>query len=74
MEGVILNADCRLALKEMPDACVDMCMTSPPYWAQRNYGVDGQLGLEPTPEEYIAHLCDVFDEVKRVLKTPTQDP
>ena len=68
MEGVILNADCLVALKAMPDSCVDMCMTSPPYWAQRDYGVDGQLGLESTPEEYVARLCDVFDEVKRVLR------
>jgi DNA modification methylase len=68
MDGVILNADCLVALKAMPDACVDMCMTSPPYYMQRNYNVEGQLGWEPTPQEYIARLCDIFDEVKRVLK------
>jgi len=43
-------------------------MTSPPYWQLRDYGVKGQLGLEPTFSEYIQKLCDVFDEVKRVLK------
>jgi DNA modification methylase len=43
-------------------------MTSPPYWALRDYGVDGQLGLEPTFDEYINKLCNVFDEVKRVLR------
>ncbi len=45
-----------------------MCITSPPYWALRDYGVEGQLGLEPTFQEYITKLCDIFDEVKRVLK------
>jgi site-specific DNA-methyltransferase (adenine-specific) len=125
MDGVILNANCLVALKAMPDRCVDMCLTSPPYWALRDYGTEGQiwdgdaacqhqwadtntrmhngrgdaqkgakyseqepipdrlisyaschkcgawkgpLGLEPTPELYIKHLCDIFDEVKRVLK------
>lgn len=55
-------------LKSLPDECVDMVMTSPPYWALRDYGVEGQLGLEPTFEEYIQKLCDIFDEAKRVLK------
>jgi site-specific DNA-methyltransferase (cytosine-N4-specific) len=125
MNGVIANADCLLVLKDMPDACVDMCMTSPPYWAQRDYGTEyqvwggraecthqwnvtntsmhngrgdcqkkalysdqepipdkrisyascvkcgawkGSLGLEPNPKMFIEHLCDIFDEVKRVLK------
>jgi site-specific DNA-methyltransferase (adenine-specific) len=45
-----------------------MVVTSPPYWNLRDYGVEGQLGLEPTFEEYIRKLCDIFDEVKRVLK------
>jgi len=68
-EGVkIINSDCLVALKEMPDESVDMVMTSPPYWALRDYGVEGQLGLEPTFTEYITKLCDIFDEVKRVLK------
>ena len=43
-------------------------MTSPPYWALRDYGVEGQLGLEPTFNQYISNLCDIFDEVKRVLR------
>jgi len=55
-------------MKELPDESVDMVMTSPPYWALRDYGVEGQLGLEPTFQEYINKLCDIFDEVKRVLK------
>jgi DNA modification methylase len=47
---------------------VDCCVTSPPYWGLRDYGVSGQLGLEKTPEEYVAKMVEVFGEVKRVLK------
>jgi len=64
----IYNMDVMKALKKMPDKSVDMQITSPPYWALRDYGVEGQLGLEPTFDEYINKLCDIFDEVKRVLK------
>jgi site-specific DNA-methyltransferase (adenine-specific) len=55
-------------LKKLPDSSIDCCVTSPPYWALRDYGMQGQLGLEQTFQEYIARLCDVFDEIKRVLK------
>ena len=55
-------------LKTFPDESIDMCITSPPYWGLRDYGVDGQLGLEPDFNDYINNLCDIFDEVKRVLK------
>jgi DNA modification methylase len=65
-----LQGDCLEVLKTLPDNSVDCVMTSPPYWALRDYGVEGQLGLEPTFQEYINKLCDIFDEVKRVL-TPT---
>jgi len=44
-------------------------VTSPPYWGLRDYGVAGQLGLENTPEEYVARMVEVFHEVRRVLKT-----
>jgi len=64
----IICGDCLEVLKTLPDESIDMCMTSPPYWALRDYGVKGQLGLEPTFQEYITKLCDIFDEVKRVLK------
>jgi len=68
-KGVKLyNEDCLTVLKEMPANSIDMVITSPPYWALRDYGVDGQLGLEPTFQEYINKLCDIFDEVKRILK------
>ncbi len=66
--NIILNGDCLTIIKELPDNSINMCMTSPPYWALRDYGVEGQLGLEPTFQEYIRKLCDIFDEVKRVLK------
>ena len=57
-------------LKTLQDNSVDCCITSPPYYQLRDYGVfDGQIGLEPTPEEYIEKLVTVFKEVKRVLKS-----
>lgn len=68
MKNTILQGDSLEVLKTLPDQCVNMCMTSPPYWALRDYGVDGQLGLEPRFQEYIDNLCNIFDEVKRVLK------
>ena len=52
----------------MPDNSVDCCVTSPPYWALRNYGMTDQIGMEDTPELYVQSLVKVFDEVKRVLK------
>jgi len=64
----IINGDSLSVLKELPEKSINMCMTSPPYWALRDYGVEGQLGLEPTFEQYISDLCNIFDEVKRVLR------
>lgn len=55
-------------LKTFPDESVDCVITSPPYWGLRDYNVAGQLGLEKTPEEYVAKMTEVFREVKRVLK------
>ena len=60
--------DCLDVLTTFPDESIDMCITSPPYWGLRDYGVDNQLVLEETPEEFVDKLCDVFDEFKRVLK------
>jgi len=68
MKNIILQGDALTKLKELPEKSINCCMTSPPYWALRDYGVDGQLGLEPTFDEYISNLCDIFDEVKRVLR------
>lgn len=52
----------------LPDGCVHTVVTSPPYWNLRDYGVAGQLGLERTPEEYIAKMVEVFRQVRRVLR------
>jgi len=62
----VIHADAReLPLK---DECVQCVVTSPPYWGLRDYGVEGQIGLERTPEEYVSTMVDVFREVWRVLK------
>jgi DNA modification methylase len=65
---MILHGDCLEKLKELDENSVDCCVTSPPYWGLRDYGVEGQLGLEKTPEEFVSRIVDVFREVKRVLK------
>jgi DNA modification methylase len=64
----IICGDCLEVLKTLPDESVNCCITSPPYWGLRDYGVDGQLGLEKTPEEYVAHIVEVLREVRRVLR------
>ena len=64
----IYKIDCLKGLKRLPDNYVQCCMTSPPYWRLRDYGVKGQLGLEDTPELYVVALVEVFEEVRRVLK------
>ncbi len=67
-ESKIINGDCLDKLKTLDAESVQCCVTSPPYWGLRDYGVEGQLGLEKTPEEYVAKMVDVFREVKRVLR------
>ena len=64
----IYQGDSLDVLKTFEDNSVDCCVTSPPYYALRDYGVDGQIGLEETPEKYIERLTEVFMEVHRVLK------
>lgn len=64
----IYEGDCLTFLKQMPDNFIDCCVTSPPYYGLRDYGVDGQIGLEETPEQYVQKLVEIFREVKRVLK------
>src|ERR1700689_3286645 len=64
----IFNGDCLEVLRTLPDESVHCCVTSPPYWGLRDYGTAVQLGLERTPEEYIAQMVTVFAEVKRVLR------
>ena len=65
---MILVGDVRQRLAELPDSSVQCVVTSPPYWGLRDYGHDGQIGLEQTPEEYVAEMVAVFREVHRVLK------
>ena len=64
----ILVGDVRTRLTEIPDDSIQSCITSPPYWGLRDYGQDGQIGLEQTPDDYVAKMVDVFREVRRVLK------
>ena len=64
----IIPGDCIEGLRTLPDASVHCCMTSPPYWGLRNYNCDGQIGLESTPEAYVARMVEVFREVRRVLR------
>lgn len=64
----ILVGDCIDMMRTLPDQSVQTCITSPPYFGLRDYGVDGQIGLEQTPAEFIARLVDVFREVRRVLR------
>lgn len=68
MIDTILRGDVRSCLKQLEDGSVQCVITSPPYWGLRDYGCDGQIGLEPTPEAYVADLVEVFREVKRVLR------
>ena len=56
------------ALRQIPDDVVQCCVTSPPYWGLRDYGIEGQIGLEKTPEEYVAKMVEIFREVRRVLR------
>jgi DNA modification methylase len=64
----ILTGDCRETIQTLPDQSVQCVVTSPPYWGLRDYGVDGQLGLERTPDEYVTAMVEVFREVRRVLR------
>ncbi len=77
MTITLLHGDCRDVLKTLADESVQMCVTSPPYWGLRDYGIEGVvwgdgwrgcLGLEPTPELFVAHLVEVMREVRRVLR------
>lgn len=65
---MILQGDALAQPTTLPSGSMHCCITSPPYYALRNYGVEGQIGLEETPEVYIARLVDVFREVRRVLR------
>ena len=66
--NTVLCGDALEQLKTLPSDSIDCCVTSPPYYALRDYGNDKQIGLEDSPEEYVNRLVDVFREVKRVMK------
>jgi len=68
VSATFLQGDVIDALVAIPDGAVHCCVTSPPYWGLRDYGHDGQIGLEPTPEAYVARMVEVFREVRRVLR------
>lgn len=64
----LYTGDAKHTLASLSAESVQTCVTSPPYWGLRDYGEDGQLGLEETPEEYVQKLVGVFREVRRVLR------
>jgi DNA modification methylase len=64
----IICGDALAELRKLPDESVQCCVTSPPYWGLRDYGTNGQLGLEKTPEQYVAKMVEIFREVRRVLR------
>ena len=68
MKTEILNGDCIEMMKTLPDRSVNCCVTSPPYFGLRDYGHEGQIGLEETPEAFVQKMVEVFREVKRVLR------
>lgn len=68
MKATIIIGDTRHALKSLDEKSVQTCITSPPYWGLRDYGMDSQIGLEQTPDEYVAEMVNVFREVWRVLR------
>lgn len=67
-QSALVLGDAAQALACLPDACVNTVVTSPPYWSLRDYGIDGQIGLEGSVEEFIKALTVIFDGVRRVLK------
>lgn len=64
----IITGDCRDVLKMLPDESVHCIVTSPPYFGLRDYGMEGQMGLEASPEEFVAGMVEVFREIRRVLR------
>lgn len=64
----LMVGDALEQLRTLPDESVQTCVTSPPYWGLRDYGVEGQIGLEASPQEFLRRIVEVFREVRRVLK------
>ena len=67
-DAILYTGDCIEVMRDLPDQSVNCCITSPPYFGLRDYGNDAQIGLEQTPDEYVAKLVRVFREVKRLLR------
>lgn len=67
--NIIHNEDCLSGMKKLPDECIDCCITSPPYWGLRDYGVDSQLGTEENFLDFVKTLIEIYSEVFRVLKS-----
>jgi site-specific DNA-methyltransferase (cytosine-N4-specific) len=67
-ESAIIIGDAKRVLAPLPSGAFQTCVTSPPYWSLRNYDIEGQIGLEPSLESYIASLVEVFDQVRRVVR------
>lgn len=68
MNYQIILGDCLQSMQSLKEKSINCCVTSPPYFGLRDYGVDGQIGLEQTPEEYVTKMVEVFREVRRVLR------
>lgn len=64
----IITGDCLESLHGLPSESVHCCITSPPYWGLRDYGIEGQVGLEESPDQYVQKIVEVFREVRRVLR------
>lgn len=68
MKHQLIQGDCLEKLQTLQEQSVHCCITSPPYYGLRDYGVAGQVGLEDTPDEYVKKLVEIFREVRRVLR------
>ena len=67
-DSALIVGDSAKVLTQLPDSAFQTCVTSPPYWALRDYGIAGQIGLESTVDNYVGSLVRVFDQVRRVLR------
>jgi site-specific DNA-methyltransferase (adenine-specific) len=67
-ESLVIHGDAKVALPKLPEKSVQCCITSPPYWSLRDYGIPGQIGLEASIDQFLNRLVEVFAEVKRVLR------
>jgi len=66
-ESTVFQGDADVLLKQLPSDFFRCCITSPPYWGLRDYGIEGQIGAEEEPSDYICRLVAIFEQVRRVL-------